>query len=78
MEIYDFMDKIVDKMPLEDGLSLDLNGRKYVVELLRKTTSKEAPNLRKLSRGLNMFAGSIKAGVNVSDSELQRMIQQYA
>jgi hypothetical protein len=78
MEIYDFMDKIVEKMPLEDGLSLDLKGRKHVVELLRKTTSKQAPNLRKLSRGLNMAAGAIAAGVNVSDEDLRRMIQTYA
>lgn len=78
MEIYDFMDKIVEKMPLEDGLSLDLKGRKHVVELLRKTTSKQAPNLRKLNRGLNMAAGAIAAGVNVSDDDLRRMIQTYA
>jgi hypothetical protein len=78
MEIYDFMEKIVDKMPLEDGLSLDSKARKHVVGLLRKTTSKQAPNLRKLSRGLNMAAGAIAAGVSVSDDDLQRMISQYA
>lgn len=78
MEIYDFMDKIVDKMPLEDGLSLDLKARKHVVELLRKSTSKQAPNLRKLNRGLNMAAGAIAAGVTVSDDDLRRMIQTYA
>lgn len=78
MEIYDFMDKIVDRIPLEDGLQLDLKARKHVVELLRKSTSKQAPSLRKLSRGLNMAAGAIMAGVTVSDDELRRMIQAYA
>lgn len=78
MEIYDFMDKIVDRIPLEDGLSLDLKARKHVVELLRKSTSKQVPSLRKLSRGLNMAAGAIAAGVTVSDEELRRMIQSYA
>jgi hypothetical protein len=78
MEIYDFMDKIVDKIPLEEGLQLDLKARKHVVELLRKSTSKQAPSLRKLSRGLNMAAGAIAAGVTVSDEELRRMIQTYA
>lgn len=78
MEIYDFMDKIVDKIPLEEGLQLDQKARKHVVELLRKSTSKQAPSLRKLSRGLNMAAGAIAAGVTVSDEELRRMIQTYA
>jgi hypothetical protein len=77
-EIYDFMDKIVDKMELEEGLTLDLKERKKVVELLRKGKSKQEPNLRKLSRGLNMKAGAISAGVEVKDAELQRMIETYA
>ena len=77
-EIYDFMDMIVEKMELEEGLTLDLTDRKKVVELLRKGKSKQEPNLRKLSRGLNMKAGAISAGVNVNDSDLQRMIETYA
>jgi hypothetical protein len=77
-EIYDFMDQIVEKMELEDGLTLDLTERKKVVELLRKGKSKQEPNLRKLSRGLNMKAGAISAGVSVSDGDLQRMIETYA
>jgi hypothetical protein len=78
MEIYDFMEKIVDKMPLEDGLSLDSKGRKHVVSLLRKGGSTQAPNLRKLSRGLNMAAGAIAAGVSVNDKDLARMIAAYS
>lgn len=77
-EIYDFMDRIVDKIKLEEGLTLDLKARKNVVELLRKGKSKQAPNLRKLSRGLNMAAGAIQSGVTVKDAELQRMIETYA
>jgi hypothetical protein len=78
MEIYDFMEKIVGDIELEDGLSLDLKARKHVVDLLRKGKSKQSANLRKLSRGLSMSAGAIAAGVEVSDSDLQRMIETYA
>lgn len=77
-EVYDFMEKIVGDIKLEDGLTLDMKGRRHVVDLLRKGKSKQSPNLRKLSRGLNMAAGAIAAGVNVSDAELQRIIEMYA
>lgn len=77
-EIYDFMDKIVGKIKLEEGLNLDLKERKRVVDLLRKGKSKQSSNLRKLSRGLNMAAGALKAGVAVADKELARMIELYA
>tara|TARA_B100001093_G_scaffold144719_1_gene137364 strand:+ start:6437 stop:7990 length:1554 start_codon:yes stop_codon:yes gene_type:complete len=77
-EIYDFMDQIVDKIKLEDGLTLDLTKRKKVVDLLRKGKSKQEPNLRKLSRGLNMAAGALSAGVAVKDGDLRRMIETYA
>lgn len=78
VEIYDFMEKIVGDIQLEDGLSLDLKSRKHVVDLLRKGKSKQSANLRKLSRGLNMSAGAIAAGVEVSDADLTRMIETYA
>lgn len=78
VEVYDFMEKIVDKIKLEEGLSLDMKERKRVVGLLRKGVSAQTANLRKLSRGLNMAAGAIQSGVAVSDSELQRMIETYA
>lgn len=78
VEIYDFMLKIVDKVELEGGLTLDKASRIHVVELLRKGKSKGEPNLRKLSRGLNMAAGAKAAGVEVSDTDLTRMIETYA
>jgi len=77
-EIYEFMGDIVEKMELEDGLSLDLESRKSVIGLLRSGKSKQQPNLRKLSRGLNMLAGSQAAGVNISKADLARMIESYA
>ena len=77
-EIYDFMEKIVDDIKLEDGLNLDHKSRLHVVDLLRKGKSKQSANLRKLSRGLNMAAGAIAAGVEVSDGDLARMIESYA
>lgn len=78
MEIYDFMEKIVGDIKLEEGLSLDMKARKHVVDLLRKGKSKQSANLRKLSRGLNMSAGALAAGVEVSDDDLRRMIETYA
>lgn len=78
MEIYDFMDKIVGKMPVNEGLELDELARKEVVKILRTTTSKEAPSLRKLSRGLNVAAGAKKAGVVASGDQLKALIQRYA
>ena len=78
MEVFDFMEKIVDKIPLEGGLQLDLETRKSVVKLIREGNSKQTANLRKLSRALNMKAGAIKAGVDIDGSELSRMIGRYA
>jgi hypothetical protein len=78
IEIYDFMDKIVGDMKLEDGLQLDQQSRLHVVDLLRKGKSKQSANLRKLSRGLNMSAGALAAGVKVGDDDLKRMIETYA
>jgi hypothetical protein len=78
IEIYDFMDKIVGDMKLEDGLQLDQQSRLHVVDLLRKGKSKQSANLRKLSRGLNMSAGALAAGVEVGDDDLKRMIETYA
>lgn len=78
MEVYDFMNKIVDKMKLPDGMSLDLKSRQHVVSLLRGSNSKQTANFRKLERGLAMYAGAITTGVNVGDKELQRMISTYA
>ena len=77
-EVYDFMEKIVGTMELEDGLTLGIDSRKEVIKLLRAGKSKQKPNLRKLSRGLNMKAGAEAAGVNVSRADLARMIEMYA
>jgi hypothetical protein len=77
-EIYDFMDSIVGEIPLDGDMKLDLSTRKSVVTLLRKGTSQQTANLRKLSRALNMKAGSLKCGVDISDNELTRMIEFYA
>jgi hypothetical protein len=78
VEIYDFMETIVDKIKLDGDLHLDSATRKKTVDLLRKGKSKQTANLRKLSRALNMQAGSLKSGVNISDGELTRMIETYA
>ena len=78
VEIYDFMDMIVDKVKLDGDLDLDNKTRKKVVDLLRKGKSKQTANLRKLGRALNMQAGALQSGVNVGDADLTRMIETYA
>jgi hypothetical protein len=55
-EVLDFMEKIVNKIPLEDGLELDESARKEVVDQMRKSTRKGDISIRKLVRGLNMRA----------------------
>jgi hypothetical protein len=74
VEVYDFMEKIADDIPLADGLTLSSADRKRVITLLRNGKSKQSANLRKLSRGLSMAA----AGGDISDSDLARMISTYA
>lgn len=70
-EVFAFMEKIVDDMPLEDGLKLGHEARLEVVSMLRKNTRGEI-NLRKLVRGLNMRA------VLGAGSDLERMLRLYA
>jgi hypothetical protein len=57
-EIYDFMYKIADKIPLEVNYTLSLEERREVIEVLRsrKIAEKKA-NLRSLVRALNTRAG---------------------
>jgi hypothetical protein len=74
-EVYDFMEEIVGDFPLQEGLTLSKADRLKVVVILRKGTSKQTANLRKLSRGLNMFAAG---GKDLSDDEIRRMIAVYA
>ena len=70
-EVFAFMEKIVDAIPLEDGLQLDHDSRVEVVQMLRKNTRGEA-NLRKLVRGLN-----IRAALG-NTSDVERMLRLYA
>ena len=77
-EVYDFMEKIVANITLEDGLKLGLSDRKMVVEILREGTSAQSANLRKLGRGLNMLAGANADGLNLSRKEITNMISRYA
>ena len=65
------MEKIVDDIPLEDGLKLSTSSRKSVVDMLRKNTRGEI-NLRKLVRGLNIMAALGDTG------DVERMIKLYA
>lgn len=70
-EVFEFMEKIVDDIPLEDGLKLDHDSRVEVVQMLRKNTRGDA-NLRKLVRGLN-----IRAALG-NTSDVERMLRLYA
>jgi hypothetical protein len=77
-EVYDFMEKICLQMELDEGLSLSDSMRLKVVDFLRNSKNKANANLRKLSRGLNMAAGAVRAGLSINDKELQRLIEAYA
>jgi PBP1b-binding outer membrane lipoprotein LpoB len=70
-ELFKFMEKIVNDIPLEDGLKLNASSRKEVVDILRKNTRGEL-NLRKLVRGLNIMAALGNTG------DVERMIKLYA
>jgi hypothetical protein len=72
-EVIDFMRKIVDKIPLEDGNTLDQAEREEVVDLIN-SSSKQDLNIRKLVRSLNIRA-SAKAGGLAS---WERLIKLYA
>lgn len=74
-EVYSFMEDICDKVPLQSGLSLDKAERLKVIGILKQGKSKQTANLRKLSRGLNMYAAG---GANLNEEELVRMISTYA
>lgn len=74
-EVYDFMEKIVADIPLQEGLTMSLADRLRVVNLIRNGQSKQTANLRTLSAGLNMAAG---AKGTIDDAKLERMIRTYA
>ena len=74
-EVYAFMEKIVDDIPLQAGLTLSHGERVKVVSIIKGGNSKQTANLRKLSRGLNMYAAG---GSSMSDAELRRMVACYA
>jgi hypothetical protein len=72
-EVLEFMRKIVDKIPLEDGNTLNGQERSEVVDLIDQG-SKQDLNIRKLVRSLNIRA-SAKAGGLAS---WERLIKLYA
>jgi hypothetical protein len=76
-EIYDFMYKIVDKVPLEVDYPLTSEQRREVVEVLRsrKIAEKKA-NLRSMVRALNTRAGiELQGGTK---EEWVRFVKMYA
>jgi len=74
-EVFEFMEQISDKIPLQSGLSLSHEERLRVIKVLKEGKSKQTANLRKLQRGLNMYAAG---GANLKDDELVRLISTYA
>lgn len=76
-EIYEFMNKIVDKIPLDVNYPLSKEARIEVVDVLksRKIADKTA-NLRSLVRGLNVRAGIESQGG--SAEEWRRFVKMFA
>lgn len=76
-EIYDFMLKICDKIPLDVDYPLDKNKRMEVVELLRsRKIADKTANLRSLVRGLNTRAGIEYSGGN--EQEWSKFVKMFA
>jgi hypothetical protein len=59
LEIVEFMSKVVDKVPLDDGLSLSHSERMEVIGALHKMVGKRNLSLRNMVRGLNIRASGI-------------------
>lgn len=76
-EIYDFMNKIVDKIPLDVNYPLSKESRMEVVDVLRaRKISEKSANLRSLVRGLNVRAGIESQGG--SEEEWRRFVKMFA
>lgn len=58
-EMVAFMEKIIDDIKLEDGLSLDSETRRRVLDVVKSGMNKDEMNMRKLVRGMNMAAAGI-------------------
>jgi hypothetical protein len=76
-EIYDYMAKIVNKIPLEVDYTLSSRDRFAVIEVLRSRKIKDkSANLRSLVRGLNTCAG-VKAQGG-SEEEWKKFVKMFA
>lgn len=58
-EVFSFMEKVLDTIQIDDGLSLSSAERRKVLEVLRSSSNKDDVNMRKLVRGLNMAAAGV-------------------
>lgn len=76
-EIYDYMEKIVMKIPLEVDYALGKDQRMEVVAVLRARNIRDkSANLRSLVRGLNTRAGvELQGG---SDVEWKKFVKMFA
>ena len=59
-ELLDFMEKIVHKIPLDDGLTLDKEGREAVVRAIRADKRSSGLSIRKLVRSMNLAATGVE------------------
>ena len=59
-ELLDFMEKIVHKIPLDDGLTLDKAGREAVVRAIRADKRSSGLSIRKLVRSMNLAATGVE------------------
>ena len=58
--LLDFMEKIVHKIPLDDGLTLDEAGREAVVRAIRADKRSSGLSIRKLVRSMNLAATGVE------------------
>lgn len=72
-ELYSHMEKIIDDIKLEDGLTMSTAERKKVFGLVKESSKQQGVSIRKVVKALNLAA----AGVTEDESMLKDLIKLY-
>ncbi len=65
-DLLDFMESILDKIQLNDGLELDRAGRVESLNILKNSTRKDDISIRKLVRIMNFAASGMPNWKNLA------------
>lgn len=72
-ELYDFMEKILDDVKLEDGLQMSSAERKKIFKIVQTSTQQKGVSIRKVVKALNLAA----SGVTDNTDLLSDLIKLY-